>query len=385
VDPLDPEVNRPPKKPSNEGLRLPRHLLEYLERAGVTQEAAEEAIREGQLHRLAVDVILGPIDQRMSIEELSSRSGVEIDSLRSIWRALGFIDVEEGSKIYSEVDLEATVVLKPLIRTEMGRDIAIKLARIVGSSMSRIAEAEVVAALVGERSGPIVSALEAYDQNLELADRFARFAERTLSVVPELLGYSWLRHLHGSAQRIISTSDRSLLDSSLIELSVAFIDMVGFTALSQQLSAKELTKVVAHFEALAYDTVAEVGGRVVKTIGDEIMFVSEDPVLATEICLVLRERFAQENDMSAQVRAGVAFGPVLPISGDYFGTVVNLASRIVNIASPGAVVVADLVHERIERSDKFDTFALRSRYIKDIGYEQLWAVVRKGEFSIGEQ
>ncbi len=363
---------------------LPRYLREYLDKTQVGDSEIREAVETGSLHRLAVDAILGPADKRMTIDELSRRSGVEPSALRAIWRALGFVDAEAGSGLYSEVDLSAVLALKPLIRTELGKEIAIKLARIVGSSMARIAEAEVVAALVSERSGPTSTVSDEDNLQQELADRFARFTERTVSVVPELLGYAWLRHIHASASRIVAAQDRNAMGSSLIEVAVGFIDMVGFTALSQQLSAKELTTVVANFEALAYDTVAELGGRVVKTIGDEVMFVCEDAVLATEICLVLREKFSDEKSMSAQVRAGVAFGPVLPISGDYFGTFVNLASRIVNIASPGAVVVSDAVHDIIDPLEQFDKFALRSRYLKDIGYEQLWAVVRKGELSAGE-
>ncbi len=363
---------------------LPRHLKEYLNKTKVEDFQILEALANDSLHRLAIDSILGPLETRIPMEELSKRSGVDSSALRAIWRALGFVDIEDGNGLYSEIDLEATMALKPLIRTELGKEIAIKLARIVGSSMARIAEAEVVAALVSERSGPTSTVSDESNQHQELADRFARFAERTVPVVPDLLGYAWLRHIHASASRIATAQDRGLMGSSLIEVAVGFIDMVGFTALSQQLSAKELTKVVANFEALAYDTVAELGGRVVKTIGDEVMFVCEDAVLATEICLVLREKFSDDNSMSAQVRAGVAFGPVLPISGDYFGTVVNLASRIVNIASPGTLVVSDAVHDIIDPLERFDKFALRSRYLKDIGYEQLWAVVRKGELSVNE-
>ncbi len=363
---------------------LPRYLRDYLNNAQVAEAEIREAVETGSLHRLAIDSILGPANKRMTVEELSKRSGVEPSALRALWRALGFVDSGVGSGLYSEVDLRAVMALKPLIRTELGKEIAIKLARIVGSSMARIAEAEVVAALVSERSGPTSTVTDEDNMHQELADRFARFTVRTVSVVPELLGYAWLRHIHASASRIVSAQDRNMMGSSLIEVAIGFIDMVGFTALSQQLSAKELTTVVANFEALAYDTVAELGGRVVKTIGDEVMFVCEDAVLATEICLVLREKFSDEKSMSAQVRAGVAFGPVLPISGDYFGTFVNLASRIVNIASPGTIVVSDAVHDIIDPLEQFDKFALRSRYIKDIGYEQLWAVVRRGELSASE-
>ena len=126
---------------------------------------------------------------------------------------------------------------------------------------------------------------------------------------------------------------------------VGFADLVGFTALSQQVDEHVLAAVVDRFESIAYDTVVKLGGRVVKMIGDEVMFVVDDVRPAVEIALTLAEAYSRDEELS-EVRVGLACGPTLEREADYYGPTVNLASRIVNIAFPGSVVTSDDVHAR---------------------------------------
>src|SRR5690606_31615929 len=117
---------------------------------------------------------------------------------------------------------------------------------------------------------------------------------------------------------------------------VGFADLVGFTAQTQQLDTTALASVVGRFEAIAYDVVPARGGRVVKTIGDEVMFVHDDDVEGCRTALELARRYRDEEALS-DVRVGLASGPVLERDGDVFGHTVNLASRIVSVAFPGSV------------------------------------------------
>ena len=102
---------------------------------------------------------------------------------------------------------------------------------------------------------------------------------------------------------------------------------------------EELAEVVDQFERLAYDVVVAGGGRVVKMIGDEVMFLVDDPVVAAEIALGLAEASRDAAELS-DVRVGMAVGPVIEREGDAFGATVNLASRATAIAYPGTVVVS---------------------------------------------
>jgi adenylate cyclase len=154
-------------------------------------------------------------------------------------------------------------------------------------------------------------------------------------------------------------------------LTVGFVDLVGYTALSQELEEEELASLVSRFEEIAYDTVAEHGARVVKMIGDEVMFVTERPAAAARIALKLSERSAVD-EVLPEARAGLACGPVVAHEGDYYGPVVNLASRLVELARPGSVLTSEEMHGALADDESFGFQRLRSRKIRDIGRVEIW-------------
>ena len=156
-------------------------------------------------------------------------------------------------------------------------------------------------------------------------------------------------------------------------LTIGFVDLVGYTAISQQLEPHELSALVRRFEHLAFDTVAEEGGRVVKTIGDEVMFVSGDVAAAARIARRLTDR-SLDDVLLPPARAGLACGSVVTREGDYFGPVVNLASRLVEIAKPGSVIASDAVHAALAENGAFAWKRIRSRRIRDIGRIDIWAL-----------
>ncbi len=158
---------------------------------------------------------------------------------------------------------------------------------------------------------------------------------------------------------------------ALPELTVGFVDLVGYTALSQELDGDELNALVARFEGVTYDTVAQSGGRLVKTIGDEVMFVAEAPEIALRIALELTDRTRQD-EVLPRARAGMACGPALAREGDYYGRVVNLAHRLVEIARPQSIIVsAELAHALADHP-AFTFQRLRSRRIRGIGRVEIY-------------
>jgi adenylate cyclase len=161
-------------------------------------------------------------------------------------------------------------------------------------------------------------------------------------------------------------------------VTVGFADLVGFTALSQQVDAHELAAIVDRFESTAYDIVSALGGRVVKMIGDEVMFSVDGAGVGVEISLSLAEAYHDDEALS-DVRVGLACGPALEREGDLFGPTVNLASRIVSIAYAGSVVVSGDVHDLLADHPGLRWKSLRTRYLKDIGRVQLYAVRREGD------
>src|SRR5205814_280050 len=181
--------------------------------------------------------------------------------------------------------------------------------------------------------------------SIDMAELFMLAADAIVPDLARLLEYAWRRHLQAALREAALRQHRDGV--STMNVAIGFADMVGFTVLSQQLSEGALAEVVSRFEALAYDTVSAHGGRVVKMIGDEVMFSVPDAADAAAIALALSAAYAAD-EMLSDVRVGLASGPVLLREGDCFGPPVNLASRIVNIAAPGSVVVSEDIHDALD-------------------------------------
>jgi class 3 adenylate cyclase len=98
------------------------------------------------------------------------------------------------------------------------------------------------------------------------------------------------------------------------------------------------------------------GGRVVKLIGDEAMFVIEDSSAACDVAVHFVETSPQP------VRVGLAHGTVVALYGDYYGETVNLAARLVGAAEASTVVVSDAVRQKA--ADGFAFTALPERELK---------------------
>ena len=123
-------------------------------------------------------------------------------------------------------------------------------------------------------------------------------------------------------------------------LAIGFADLTGSTRLAGSLSFAELGDAISEFEDIVADAVGRGRGRLVKLIGDEVMFAVSDPAAACRIALDIT-RAVGERSALPQVRAGIGHGRVLVRYGDCFGPVVNRASRLLDVAEPGTVVVDD--------------------------------------------
>ena len=374
----------------------------FLLQAGVPAEEIDRAEQEDLLDLLVADRVLVPAERRYTEEEVSWRTGMPVELARKFWRALGFSDVGPEDRIFTDLDVEAILIIDGMLSLGVAdQDSALQLARVIGSSMARIAEAEVSPALTG---GSPVGAVASEDSAVS-ADLFVRLADETLPAMARLLEFAWRRHVQAATRRAMLLRSRGV--GALPTLCVGFADMVGFTMLSQQLSEDELAVVVSRFEEVAHYTVTGGGGRLVKMIGDEAMFVSDSPLAAVRIALGLAEAYA-DDELLSDVRVGLAMGPVLAQDGDYYGPVVNLAHAVVTLADPGTVLLSDELHSAVllemhpaggqpevlgagpapmpaasagPASDDGPEFAFRSvrpRHLKDLGRVQLWAMHRPG-------
>lgn len=314
-----------------------RELLEFLTSEGCTLEEMKLAHSRGRLFALAGDRRIRPLVGLLSLRDAAARLEVEPAVLVRVWRTLGLPDNGVDAPVLTDADIEALGTYLD-VRSFLGESTALGVSRVVGAALARITEAESSAMRVGMQgvidigvTGDEVMTAKAYATVTRLVPRIGQMLDT-------------LHRQHLEATRVhFEDIDREHTERTAFRCGVGFADLSGFTRLSQQLPLVALSEVLSVFEETAMDTVHARGGRVVKFLGDAVMWVSAEPEDLVRIAfdLVTHPRAAAAG---IECRAGVAYGKVLAQDGDYFGPPVNLASRLVALAEPGQVLTAgDLV------------------------------------------
>lgn len=303
--------------------------------------------------------------------EVAERAGVVLDEVRRLWRALGFPEVGDEQRVFTSADIAALTDAAGLITADIVDDDGlVELARPLGNLMSRLAAAQTsfISEVLGAR---IAEGRKVEDPHLtnQLAAQALITTRELLPVLERTTLYTWRRHLAAEVERALFPNG-SGLDSHTESrpAAVGFIDMTGYTRLSRNVDLTELARVLDRFETAVLDTVVAHGGRVIKNLGDEILFVIDDPASAAEATLQLLDMFAAD-DTVPQVHAGLAFGPVLDRGGDVFGPVVNIAARLANIARKGTIRVDQAMATELGDANQFTLSVRAPRRVR--GYLQL--------------
>jgi adenylate cyclase len=147
-------------------------------------------------------------------------------------------------------------------------------------------------------------------------------------------------------------------------VTVAFADLVGFTLLGEVVPPEELEQLAHRLADLARE-VAVPPVRFIKTIGDEVMLVSSDPVALLNAVMDLVDATDGDDDIP-RLRAGVATGMAVSRAGDWFGSSVNLASRVTGAARPGSILVSESAREAIGDDERFTWSFAGARHLKNI-------------------
>ncbi|MEY2420648.1 MAG: hypothetical protein QOI95_715 [Acidimicrobiaceae bacterium] len=305
-------------------------LLEYLTDRGATLNDLIASSATRSLNAAASDRLLNE-PKVASRTEAADRVGLSLEQLDRVWRAVGLPPVAHDGAVFGEGDLFLLGVFKVGIDL-LGFDAALQFTRVMGSSMARIAEAAVSGFLVNVE-GPLV--LE-HSKPIELA-RASFEATEILMSLPEIFKPMFARHAAIATMRTRTTRDQAGGFAEL-RLSIGFLDLVGFTAWSQDLPTDRLARAVNEFEEAASDRITDGGGRVIKMIGDAVMYATADPVAACSAALDLCE-FVDRHPILTRLRGAITSGAVLSRDGDYFGPTVNLTARAVKLAEPGHVLV----------------------------------------------
>jgi adenylate cyclase len=313
-------------------------------------------------------VILGeqPV---LTSTDVASAAGVTVEQARRLWRALGFPDAGE-QPAFNDADLMA---LSTLIGTvEVGAidfDTAVRMTRAVGQTMARLADWQVATL------APRVEELEAGpDATGSRIGSAMRLAEQVGVPFERLLIYSWRRHLAAAVGRVeaLGAADEDLHTT---QVTVGFADLVSFTALSNEIDDNRLADLVEIFESRCADVVAGRHGRVIKTLGDSVLFVSEDPVQALDIAFDIVGVIGNDSRLP-DVRLGLATGSVIMRLGDVFGPPVNMAARLTAVARRNRVIVDQTTAERLPDT-AFETRTLPARPVRGFGLVEPVAARRR--------
>jgi adenylate cyclase len=275
----------------------------------------------------AIEGILLGGGRKYTRAQVAELSGVPAERAHALWRALGFATQDDDAAVFTDGDVAALRLTSQLIESGiLDPSLATSTARMIGQHMSRLAESQVL----------MLRDVVAANPELVADDRqLTRLVEHLTPELETLQNYVWRRHLAAYAGRMLAAPDEEMAE---LRLAVGFADMVGFTSLTRRATEKELVAIVDRFDALAADVVADNHGRIVKMLGDEVLFVADSPADGAEIALALIAR-AEAEDGVPSLRAGVAYGRVLSRFGDVYGSVVNIASRLTSVARPGTVLV----------------------------------------------
>lgn len=282
------------------------------------------------------DALLGG-PQTLTLAALAERAGVDESAVPAYWRALG-LPVSEGTEpAYTDDDATALAEIFSVAEAEQFDDQSLTtLIRSTGHTTERLVLWQVEA---------LVEHLAA-KHHLDDASARLLMLERLPDLAPVLetqLVHAWRRQLAAVAARFaVEFAHPHPVDEHELPLprAVGFADIVSFTKRTSGLDAGELSDFVQRFEGNARDVISAAGGRVVKTVGDAVLFIADDVEVGARIALGLAEASTRSDGVDlAPVRVSLVWGRVLSRFGDVFGASVNLAARLTDIAAQSTVLV----------------------------------------------
>jgi adenylate cyclase len=344
-------------------------LVEWLFEQGIT---ADEIRATNPPLLLATRHLIGDDGTYVSAREISERYGIDLLLLRKIHRALGLPRVEDpDAAVHMRADGEAAAYAQRFVEIGLDPEQVVLVTRLLAEGLSHAAEVMRYTALSRIMS-PGASEVE-----------IAKASKALVSELVPLLGpmvqdmlFMQLRHMMET--EAITAGERAAGQPlpGARQVSIAFADLVGFTRLGEVISAEELGQLAGRLAELARDLAAP-PVRFVKTIGDAVMFVCPDPAALLDVVLKLVESIDTDNDFP-RLRAGVSCGMAVSRAGDWFGSPVNLASRVTDVARPGTVLVAESVWESIGDDAGYNWSFAGARRLKGIKSEVKLYRARRG-------
>lgn len=298
------------------------------------------------LHYLAD--VLAPPTEHLTPEEVASRTGLEPALVRRVGEAFGFS--AEGIERISGSDLQLFEHVAQALDGGFPLVAMLQLARIYGQALGRVADAEVRLFRLYVRD-PLV---REGGSPLDAAEAVARLATHVMPLANRVIMDVHRRSLHWFIEQdAVSLVEQALDEDSLLGLgrlrvAIGFADLAGFTRLTEERGDEEAVEAVERFVDSVEASLPD-DARVLKTIGDEVMVIGDDPATLVEWAV----NFQLLHPDEPRPRMGIHAGEVLFRDGDYYGGEVNRAARVVARAGPGEVLVTGAIASTTARHVAF--------------------------------
>jgi adenylate cyclase len=293
-----------------------------------------------------------------STRQICEDAGIDPELLEAMQRALGLPRVDDpDALVHLQADAEAASRAAVFVDAGFTREQVIAVTRVLGQGMAQTAEVM--------RQVVLEAVIEPGATELQIAKAYGELVQRVSPLLgPMVEDVLRLQLRHGLETEAVSVAERAAGKlPGARQVTVCFADLVGFTRLGEAVPPEELESLANRLSALARDVAAPPVGFI-KTIGDAVMFVSTDAAALLHAALELLA--AAEKEDLPQLRVGLATGDAVRRAGDWFGSPVNMASRVTAAARPGSVLVAEQTREAIGDPDGVDWSFAGPRHLKGI-------------------
>src|SRR5882757_2626026 len=282
---------------------------------------------------LAANRIIGDDGTTTSAREVAASSDLPLELVQRLHLAAGLARADDPDAAqHSRSDAEAIVPAASLVAFGFDAEEVALLVRLLVDGLTRFA--------VTMRQAALQALIRPGATELELAvalEQLALEVEPLLDPMINRLARLTLRH--SFATEAVNAAERATGQlPGARPVSVAFADVVGFTRLGEAVPPQDLVRVASRLAALTRSVVTE-PVQFVKTIGDAVMLVSTD---AEKLILAVLDLLAAAtSDQLLPLRVGIASGQAVNRAGDWYGSPVNLASRVTSTAPAGAALMTE--------------------------------------------
>ncbi len=323
-------------------------IVARLRSRGHSLDAIRRASESGRLAYSFVEDLFPAPAAGMTRDEAAAVTGLEPALIERLYHAFGFPTTSLDH--VTEDDLQLLRYIAAALAAGLPLVAFLQIARVYGQALAQIADAEVRLFHLYVHEPLMRDGVP----GLEMAEEMEDLARDLLPLASPMMDELHQRFLqHFVEQDVIghmeSDEEGEQLDLGRLRVAIAFVDLAGYTRLTEEEGEEAAVDVVERFVDAVEATLPD-DARVVKTIGDEAMIVGSDPTRLTHWAL----GFQMLMDDRPLPRIGIHFGQTLYRDGDYYGREVNTAARVVARAAGGEVLVTRAVVDAVSGDLEFE-------------------------------